>query len=201
MPKAESCVDVDARIDALLARGERTVVALIFDRYAPTLRRLLRQYRGAWFRDEDIDEVVQDAIRYVWDRWADFNPKEGNVARLLFRKARQLKNDRLDEARRRAEGLPMTDTADSSLSQVISLTPPPLNSLITAEMLRATKVLLDSLSDLERESLLASRQNPTDYADAVARRFAKTPGEIRVATHRARTKLRQGMNQKRYETA
>ncbi len=198
MPVSSSMVEVDVRIDAALATGDRAAVQLMVDHYTPGLRGWLRRRQGRWLSNADIDDIVQEALMYVWERRADFEGSKGRAKTLLFQTAKRRTIDQF-RARRREEGI-LTGT-DGQAQEVACPAPSPLLEAVHNEELEAVKGLLNELSDFEREALLASRRSPNGYADELAERLGKEPGAVRVATNRAITKLRKRIKEEGHDIA
>lgn len=96
-PKAEvSGTEVDADVDDLalissVARGDRTALAAVYDRYAARLLaiglRMLNDRREA-------EDVLHDVFIEIWQRAGDFDPSRGSVRAWLFVRMRSRTLDR-----------------------------------------------------------------------------------------------------------
>lgn len=85
---AEALRRRDADFVARLKRRDKSVMTDIDRSYAPTLCKLLRRRIGPRFNEEDLNNVIQDALLNVWDK---FDAEKGSTVRgYFFEKARLL---------------------------------------------------------------------------------------------------------------
>ena len=83
----------DVCFAARIANGDKTVLAEIDQAYAPAVYRLTKRKIGPRFSREDLDEVIQDALLDVWQK---YDTKLGMTLRTyFFERAKFLTIDRL----------------------------------------------------------------------------------------------------------
>lgn len=65
---AEAISQRDYRFAARLQKKDRYVIVDIDRAYAPAIRRLLAPKLGPRFKEEDIDEIIQDVLMLAWKK-------------------------------------------------------------------------------------------------------------------------------------
>ena len=85
-------VPTDPQLVERIAGGDRQALALLYDRYAPSLlgagMRMLQQRR-------DAEDVLHDVFVEVWQQAGDYDPSRGTVKAWLFLRMRSRAIDRM----------------------------------------------------------------------------------------------------------
>lgn len=108
-PPSAAREEIDARLLAQIARGDREAFAALYDRFSPPL------YATALHivRDPaDAQDVVHDAFVAVWEKAPAFDPGRGSAFSWLVTFVRNRAIDRIRTRRRRAELLARSAPSD-----------------------------------------------------------------------------------------
>lgn len=75
--------DVQDEVAIRLWYGDKTVWKIILDEYAPSIIKSLgNKYHS--FTDEDLEDVVCEAIRRLWEKRDEYDESKGSVKRFLY---------------------------------------------------------------------------------------------------------------------
>jgi RNA polymerase sigma-70 factor (ECF subfamily) len=96
-PTAE-VVDFDEALIIGAASGDKTALARLYDRYAPSLLSLGHRILGG---RRDAEDLLHDVFVEVWQQAGDYSPDRGSVKSWLFLRMRSRAIDRLRLASRK----------------------------------------------------------------------------------------------------
>lgn len=82
----------DTELVRNIASGDKTALAQLYDRYAPTLLSLGQRFLGS--RD-DAEDLIHDLFIEVWQRADSYDPQRGSVRTWLLLRTRSRALDRL----------------------------------------------------------------------------------------------------------
>ena len=86
--------DVQDEVAIRLWEGDQTVSEVIVDKYAPSIIKSLG-YKYSSFTDEDLEDVVCEAIRRLWEKRDEYDESKGSVKSLLYVIANNVAKDKL----------------------------------------------------------------------------------------------------------
>jgi RNA polymerase sigma factor (sigma-70 family) len=169
-------------------RGDYAALELLLGRYLPRMRRWARGRLPVWARlNVDTDDMVQDALIRTCERLGEFEPRGDGALQAYLRQA--LRNRITDEVRksrhRPVEGEVLEARPDDA--------PSPLEEAIGAEAVEAYERALASLTDAEREGIIARVEMGMSYAEIAAALGKPSVDAARMAVGRALLRLAEGM--------
>lgn len=104
----------DVELVARMVRGERTAVALLYQRHQAPLFRLAR---GLLRSAAEAEDLLHDVFLEAWRRSADYSAERGSVRAWLILRTRSRALDRLKSAAR-PRGMPLEPPAETAPVEV-----------------------------------------------------------------------------------
>lgn len=112
----------DEALVVAVARGDRTAMGAVYDRYAPLLLAMAVRIVGSRVQAEDL---LHDVLLEAWHRAGEYDPERGSVRAWLVTRLRSRALDERMGAARRAElvrsKLPSFDDASHRASDLASM--------------------------------------------------------------------------------
>ncbi len=158
---AEAAAGVQPAEQALIARclaGEEAAYALLYQRYAATIYRLvysLLQHR------QDAEEVLQDSFEYAFRRLEAYDERRASFKTWLYRIA--VSRSRNKRRRRWLPALPLTQEAGEQIAD--QSRPQPEEGLALSEQQRAVWKALQALSPRLRETAILRYYDELTYVE------------------------------------
>lgn len=158
---AEAAAGVQPAEQALIARclaGEEAAYALLYQRYAATIYRLvysLLQHR------QDAEEVLQDSFEYAFRRLEAYDERRASFKTWLYRIA--VSRSRNKRRRRWLPALPLTQEAGEQIAD--QSLPQPEEGLALSEQQRAVWKALQALSPRLRETAILRYYDELTYVE------------------------------------
>jgi RNA polymerase sigma factor (sigma-70 family) len=185
----------DALFAARLARHDESVLEAIDQAYAPALRVLLRQGRGKNFGDEDIEEILNDVLKTVWET---YDPESGAAVRTFyFNVARARRIDRLRQTGRYRAALEKVKSAIGEATLCGDQTPDVVLERIESGQIavRIRALIDDAVESLTpRQRLAFTRRFASENSESWAKELAAERGMSaqywRKASDEARQKVK-----------
>ena len=169
-------------------RGDDAALGLLLGRYLPRMRRWAQGRLPLWARmNVDTDDMVQDALIRTCERIGEFEPRGEGALQAYLRQA--LRNRITDEVRksrhRPVEGEVLEVHADRG--------PSPLEEAIGQEAMEAYERALASLTDAEREGVIARVEMGMSYSEIAAALGKPSTDAARMSVSRALLRLAEEM--------
>lgn len=193
----------DAELVRLLAEGDESALAELYDRHAAAL------YRAALLRTGDrqlAEEVLQDTYLALWNRAELFDPRQGSLLGWLATIARNRATDRLRSISRRPPPLalstftpdaesdrrPVEDAFDRATPLLGAASPldDPERAADHAWLRREIERALDEIPTNEREVIHLAYYEELTQTE-IAARLEWPLGTVKTRTRRALRHLRQ----------
>lgn len=168
--------------------GDRDAVDTLIARYLPRLRRWASGRLPQWARSmADTDDIVQDAVIRTFARIDQFDPRgEGALQAYL----RQVVYNRIRDEIRRAAPRGTAETLDSRVPDEGAS---PFEHAVGTEMAERYEAALASLSDSDREAIIARVELGGSYAEVAVALGKPTAEAARTAVGRALVRLAEAM--------
>ena len=176
----------------LLARareGDEQALNDLFARYVPALRRWASGRLPRWARDlADTPDLVQETLLRTFKKIDGFDHRgEGAFQAYLRQAVMNRIRDELRRAHRRPDGVAIdADLADAA--------PSPLEAAIGSEMLDRYDTALDTISEDDRDLIVARVEMGLTYSEIAASTGRPTAGAARMAVARALVRLAEVMS-------
>jgi RNA polymerase sigma factor (sigma-70 family) len=169
-------------------RGDEAALEQLLGRYLPRMRRWARGRLPSWARvNVDTDDMVQDALIRTCERIGEFEPRGEGALQAYLRQA--LRNRITDEVRksrhRPIEGEILDVQADAG--------PSPLEEAIGQEAVESYERALASLTDAEREGIIARVEMGMSYSEIAAALDKPSTDAARMSVSRALLRLAEEM--------
>ena len=169
-------------------RGDSAALELLLARSLPRMRRWAQGRLPPWARmNVDTDDMVQDALIRTFERIGEFEPRGDGALQAYLRQA--LRNRITDEVRkshhRPVEGEILEARADAG--------PSPLEEAIGQEAVESYERALASLTDAEREGIIARVEMGMSYEEIAAALGKPSTDAARMAVSRALLRLAEEM--------
>ena len=169
-------------------RGDAAALGLLLGRYLPRMRRWARGRLPAWARvNVDTDDMVQDALIRTCERLGEFEPRGDGALQAYLRQAlRNRITDEIRKSRHRPVDAVLADTRPDE-------GPSPLEEAIGREAVEAYERALASLTDAEREGIIARVEMGMSYGEIAAALGKPSTDAARMAVSRALLSLAEEM--------
>ena len=168
--------------------GDLSAVDALMARYLPRLRRWASGRMPIWARDvADTDDIVQEAMLRTFARLDDFEPRREGALQAYLRQA--ILNRIRDELRRAASRTPSIELDPHSPDLGAS----PFEHAVGTEMAERYEAALASLSDDDREAIVARVELGGTYEEVAVALGKPSADAARMAVGRALLKLAEGM--------
>lgn len=168
--------------------GDRSAVDALAARYLPRLRRWASGRMPIWARDvADTDDIVQEAVLRTFARLDDFEPRREGALQAYLRQA--ILNRIRDEIRRAGARTPSIELDPHSPDPGAS----PFEYAVGTEMAERYEAALTSLSDDDREAIVARVELGGTYEQVAAALEKPTADAARMAVGRALLRLAEAM--------
>lgn len=183
--EAESTLQLLQRARA----GDRAAVDALMARYLPRLRRWASGRMPIWARDvADTDDIVQEAVLRTFARIGDFEPRREGALQAYLRQA--ILNRIRDELRRAGGRPPSIELSPDSPDPGAS----PFEHAVGAETAERYEAALFTLSDDDREAIIARVELGGSYEEVAFALGKRTADAARMAVGRALLRLAESMN-------
>jgi RNA polymerase sigma-70 factor (ECF subfamily) len=180
--RAESSTADAVEPEAILeraARGDRSALLELYDRYAPALMAVAYRITGARAEAED---VVQDAMLRAWRDAGSFDRSRGSATSWLMTMTRNRAIDVL-RARKRRDVHAANEGPDDAIVATPEL------AVSTAERAAAVRLALDSLSEDQRAVLDLAYFSGLSHSE-IAERLGEPLGTVKTRIASAVRRLR-----------
>lgn len=168
--------------------GDRTALETLIARYLPRLKRWASGRMPIWARDvADTDDIVQEAVLRTFARLDDFEPRREGALQAYLRQA--ILNRIRDELRRAGSRTPSIELDPHSPDPGAS----PFEYAVGTEMAERYEAALTSLSDDDREAIVARVELGGTYEEVAAALGKPTADAARMAVGRALLRLAEAM--------
>lgn len=168
--------------------GDRAAVDVLLARYLPRLRRFASGRLPARARAlVDTEDMIQETLIRACSRLPAFDPRGEGALLAYLRQA--VRNRIADELRKTARTPETEEVADDLPAEQES----PLEATIGKEALASYERALDSLSETDREMVIARVEMGMDYASIATAVGKASPDAARMAVSRALLRLAQEM--------
>lgn len=168
--------------------GDRSAVDALVARYLPRLTRWASGRMPIWARDvADTDDIVQEAVLRTFARLDDFEPRREGSLQAYLRQA--ILNRIRDELRRAASRTPSIELDPHSPDPGAS----PFEHAVGTEMAERYEAALTSLSEGDREAIVARVELGGTYEEVAAALGKPTADAARMAVGRALLRLAEAM--------
>lgn len=168
--------------------GDRAAVETLISRYLPRLQRWASGRMPIWARDvADTDDIVQEAVLRTFARIDQFEPRREGTLQAYLRQA--ILNRIRDELRRAGSRSPSIELDPDSPDPGAS----PFDRAVGTEMAERYETALSSLSDDEREAIVARVELGGSYAEVAVALGKPTADAARMAVGRALLRLAEAM--------
>ncbi len=168
--------------------GDRTALETLIARYLPRLKRWASGRMPIWARDvADTDDIVQEAVLRTFGRLDDFEPRREGALQAYLRQA--ILNRIRDELRRAGSRTPSIELDPHSPDPGAS----PFEYAVGTEMAERYEAALTSLSDDDREAIVARVELGGTYEEVAAALGKPTADAARMAVGRALLRLAEAM--------
>lgn len=169
--------------------GDRSAVDTLIARYLPRLQRWASGRMPIWARDmADTDDIVQEAVLRTFARLDDFEPRREGSLQAYLRQA--ILNRIRDELRRAASRTPSIEIDPHSPDPGAS----PFEHAVGTEMAKRYEGALASLSDDDREAIVARVEFGGTYEEVAVALGKPTADAARMAVGRALVRLAEAMS-------
>ena len=169
--------------------GDPSAVDALITRYLPRLRQWASGRMPVWARDvADTDDIVQEAMVRTFARLEDFEPRSEGALQAYLRQA--ILNRIRDELRRAASRKPSIEIDPQSPDPGAS----PFEHAVGTEMAERYEMALTSLSDDDRDAIVARVEFGGTYEEVAAALRKPTADAARMAVGRALVRLAQAMS-------
>ena len=163
--------------------GDSRAVGELFARYWPRLRRWAHGRLPRWVRtNADTTDLVQEAFVGALRNLDAFEPRSAHALAAYLRTA--VRNRIRDEHRRIARRGPVAMAGD----ELAAVDGSPLESLLQAERMRRYRAALETLSERDRELLVAHVELAYSHAQ-LGLMTGRSPNAARMALQRAVERL------------
>jgi RNA polymerase sigma factor (sigma-70 family) len=168
--------------------GDRSALDALVARYLPRLQRWASGRMPIWARDvADTDDIVQEAVLRTFARLDEFEPRREGALQAYLRQA--ILNRIRDELRRAASRPPSIELDPHSPDPGAS----PFEHAVGTEMAERYEAALTSLSDDDREAIVARVELGGTYEEVAAALGKPTADAARMAVGRALLRLAEAM--------
>lgn len=168
--------------------GDSSAVDALVARYLPRLQRWASGRMPIWARDvADTDDIVQEAVLRTFARLDEFEPRREGALQAYLRQA--ILNRIRDELRRAASRPPSIEIDPHSPDPGAS----PFEHAVGTEMAERYEAALTSLSDDDREAIVARVELGGTYAEVAAAVGKPSADAARMAVGRALLRLAEAM--------
>lgn len=168
--------------------GDRTALETLIARYLPRLKRWASGRMPIWARDvADTDDIVQEAVLRTFARLDDFEPRREGALQAYLRQA--ILNRIRDELRRAASRTPSIQLDPHSPDPGAS----PFEHAVGTEMAERYEAALTSLSDDDREAIVARVELGGTYEEVAVALGKPTADAARMTVGRALLRLAEAM--------
>ena len=168
--------------------GDRSAVETLIARYLPRLKRWATGRMPIWARDvADTDDIVQEAVLRTFARIDDFEPRREGALQAYLRQA--ILNRIRDELRRAGSRRPSIELDPHSPDPGAS----PFEHAVGTEMAERYEAALASLSDDDREAIVARVELGGTYEEVAIALGKPTADAARMAVGRALLRLAEAM--------
>jgi RNA polymerase sigma factor (sigma-70 family) len=183
---AHIVMDLESSIELLqqVKRGDADALDRLLRRYLVPLRRWATGRLPQWARDmADTQDMVQDAVWHTLHHLAAFQPsRDGGLHAYLRTAVINRIRDELRRAHRRPQIMELDENVPSPF-------PSPFVTAMNAEARDRYEAALSSLTEGERDLIIARVEWGLDYKEIAAALDRPTPDAARVAVRRALLKL------------
>jgi len=168
--------------------GDPSAVDVLLARYLPRLQRWASGRMPIWARDvADTDDIVQEAVLRTFNRLDGFEPRHEGALQAYLRQA--ILNRIRDELRRAASRTPAIQIDPHSPDPGAS----PFEHAVGTELAERYEAALLSLSDDDREAIVARVELGGSYEEVAAALRKPTADAARMAVGRALLRLAEAM--------
>lgn len=168
--------------------GDRSAVETLIERYLPRLKRWATGRMPIWARDvADTDDIVQEAVLRTFARLDEFEPRREGALQAYLRQA--ILNRIRDEVRRAGSRTPSIELDPQSPDPGAS----PFEHAVGTEMAERYEVALTSLSNDDREAIVARVELGGTYEEVAVALGKPTADAARMAVGRALLRLAEAM--------
>lgn len=168
--------------------GDRAAVDTLVARYLPRLQRWASGRMPIWARDvADTDDIVQEAVLRTFARINEFEPRREGALQAYLRQA--ILNRIRDELRRAGSRTPSVELDPNSPDSGAS----PFEHAVGTEMAARYEAALSSLSDDDREAIIARVELDGSYEEVAVALGKPTADAARMAVGRALLRLAKAM--------
>jgi RNA polymerase sigma-70 factor (ECF subfamily) len=168
--------------------GDSSALERLLARYRPRLQRWASGRLPRYAREmTDTDDLVQDALIGTFRNWQQFEHRGEWALQAYLRRA--VMNRVRDEIRRVQTRPPRDEMSDGAVAPDRS----PLETVLGAEVFERYEAALATLSEGEREAVIARIEMGCSYLEIAALLEKPTPDAARMTVARALAKLAQSM--------
>lgn len=168
--------------------GDRAAVDALIARYLPRLQRWATGRMPTWARDvADTDDIVQEAVLRTFARIGEFESRHEGALQAYLRQA--ILNRIRDELRRAAIRTPSIELDPDRPDPGAS----PFEHAVGTEMAERYEAALSSLSNDDREAIVARVELGGSYEEVAVALGKSTADAARMAVGRALLRLAEAM--------
>jgi RNA polymerase sigma factor (sigma-70 family) len=199
----ENILDVQDDMAIRLCDGDETVWEDILEKYAPSIMKSL-EYRYSLFSNEDIEDMVCEAIKRLWAKRQKYNDSKGSIKALLYRIADNIAKDilksgwkKLQEKREYCDNQTLEELATVCTDEEENEISKDYDSSFNIDFRR----IIDSLPEVQKKIIQAFALAPEGEINAavIGRELGYPAVSVRVNHKRSKDKIRAEMKKRGHD--